>query len=174
MIVFYDLFQVVLNPDVSKRTKSLFFSQFVLKQTAQILLGSGRGEEELEIDAASDQTRERNEGEEGEGEGEVETVTLKQFTYDFLLELCTDFSRGICYKMKDPPSGLERYVLSFWSEFSFSQCQLMVPFFLEQRTHLSCGCWCLSWALLGMHSCGSLWSEWSLPVPTYSSRSCLK
>lgn len=80
---------MILNPGVSKRTKSGFFNQFVLKQTAQLL--SRKSEATLEEDDVA-----------------METMGLREFVLEFLLRLCTDFQNGICYRSKDSPAGLER------------------------------------------------------------------
>ena len=79
------ILQVILNTDISKRLKSSFFSHYVLKQTAQLLL----------TEAAES------------GSGDEES-TCCQVAFHFLLRLCTDFQCGICYKSKPPPEGLER------------------------------------------------------------------
>ena len=77
--------QVILNADISKRVKSAFFNQYVLKQTALLLIR-----------------------EPAESDDRDELSSFRQLVLDFLLTLCTDFRLGICYKSKPPPHGLER------------------------------------------------------------------
>ncbi len=37
-----------------------------------------------------------------------DTAKLREFVYELLLKLCTDFQLGICYKCKEPPHGLKK------------------------------------------------------------------
>lgn len=91
------ILQVILSTDISKRLKSAFFSQYVLKQTAQLLLSesaeSGRGDEDS---------------------------SRCQVAFQFLLRLCTDFQCGICYRSRPPPEGLERYIRNYPSSSASS------------------------------------------------------
>ena len=80
------------NSHISKKLKSLFFSQYVLKQIAQLLMHLGKEEQNLLVAG-----------------GASESVSLRQFVFQFLLKLCTDFQFGICYRSKEIPLGLERY-----------------------------------------------------------------
>lgn len=78
--------QVILNTDISKRLKSVFFNHYVLKQAAQLLL--------------TESAESGNGGEES---------SCCQVAFQFLLRLCTDFQCGICYRSRPPPEGLERW-----------------------------------------------------------------
>ncbi len=76
-----------MNPEISKKTKSLFFPQSILKQLTLLL-------EHLKI---------RDDG------GDPETLeTIRNMVCTILRTLCTDFQFGICYKRKKLPDGLER------------------------------------------------------------------
>ena len=76
--------QVVLNTGISKRVKSSFFNQFVLKQTAQLLRESP--------------------GTSSEAGG----TSSEGLVMEFLQTLCTNFKCGICYQSKPGPERLER------------------------------------------------------------------
>ena len=78
--------QVILNTGISKRVKSSFFNQFVLKQTAQLL-------RDLESPGTS-----REDG----------GTSCEGLVMEFLLTLCTNFKCGICYQSKPGPERLER------------------------------------------------------------------
>ncbi len=86
-----------MNPGINKRTKSSFFSPFVLKQTAQLL---SRKEDQYVCLQAAD----------GNATGSGESVSLREFVSEFLLRLCTDFHHGICYRSKDLAKTPERCV----------------------------------------------------------------
>ena len=78
---------MVLEPKVSKKAKSIFFNQYVLKQVAQLLTLAGKG-----------------------GEKPEEVTSVRMLVFEILCTLCTDFQLGVCYKSKEPPKGLERLV----------------------------------------------------------------
>ena len=73
--------QVVQDSTIPKKTKSLFFNTYVLKQIAQLLT------------TPTDHTHE-------------DVAELQDYVYRFLLTLCTDFQLGVCYRHKEPPQGL--------------------------------------------------------------------
>jgi len=81
--------------------KSLFFRPYILKQTAQLLLRPEEQEESLQM---TDKVT-----------GSSDSIGLRQFVFQFLLKLCTDFQLGICYRSRDIPLGLERYIWCTWS-----------------------------------------------------------
>ncbi len=75
---------MVTNSTLSKRPKSLFFNQFALKQIASLLDYSVHDCDE-------------------ESSKDVQDKAL-----EILLKLCSDKERGICYRAKDVPQGLEK------------------------------------------------------------------
>ena len=83
-----------MNPEIAKKVKSLFFNQYVLKQTTMLLLE----DHQLETPASS-----------GDGDKHLETVKkVLDIAHRMIITLCTDFQVGICYKSKDLPAGLEK------------------------------------------------------------------
>ena len=74
--------QVVLNPTISKKAKSLFFTRAVLVSLAQFLI---QEEEDLQLVA------------EGDGPGGVHLPVL---CFQLLIQLCTNFQTGVCYRSK--------------------------------------------------------------------------
>ena len=92
-LLFVCLLKVVMNPLVSKKSKSLFFSQFMLKQIALLLIRPL---------AESDKV---SSGNDLEQETCLEVPTL---SYNLLSRLCSDSRLGILYVPKSLPSGLEK------------------------------------------------------------------
>lgn len=76
---------MVQEAAIPKKTKSMFFNTYVLKQISQVVPTTP-------TDPAHND----------------DTTELQEFVYELLLKLCTDFQLGICYKCKDPPQGLQK------------------------------------------------------------------
>lgn len=74
--------QVVQNPAVSKKAKSLFFTRAVLVSMAEFLI---QEEGDLQLVA------------EGDGLG---GVPLPVLCFHLLTQLCTNFQTGVCYLSK--------------------------------------------------------------------------
>ena len=76
----FSCLQAVQNPGISKRVKSLFFTRSVLESIAQFLF---QGEEDVvSLD-----------DEQGE-------VPLSVMCFHLLMQLCTNFQTGVCYRSK--------------------------------------------------------------------------
>lgn len=76
----FSCLQAVQNPGISKRVKSLFFTRSVLESMAQFLI---QGEEDVvSLD-----------DEQGE-------VPLSVMCFHLLMQLCTNFQIGVCYRSK--------------------------------------------------------------------------
>ncbi len=78
--------QVIQDAAIPKKTKSLFFNTYVLKQISQLLT------------TPIDHTHQDG------------TAELHEYVFGFLLKLCTNFQLGICYKCKERPEGLQKWV----------------------------------------------------------------
>ncbi|XP_064405928.1 nucleolar pre-ribosomal-associated protein 1-like isoform X3 [Halichondria panicea] len=76
--------KVIQDAAIPKKTKSLFFNTYVLKQISQLLT------------TPIDHTHQDG------------TAELHEYVFGFLLKLCTNFQLGICYKCKERPEGLQK------------------------------------------------------------------
>ena len=102
--------QVLRNSGVSKRAKSALFNHYALKQLSSLLSSSGTG-------AAKGEGERGGSGRKGgecfqlvsQESGEVVSLTLREYVLEVLMELCTSFQFGVCYRTKIDMLLAERY-----------------------------------------------------------------
>ena len=89
--------QAVQNPEISKRAKSLFFTNAVLQSMAQFLI-----QEEGDVQLVA----------QGDEQG---AVPLSVLCFHLLMQLCTNFQTGVCYRSKWNQVTERRY--ANWDEY---------------------------------------------------------
>lgn len=89
--------QAVQNPEISKRAKSLFFTNAVLQSMAQFLI-----QEEGDVQLVA----------QGDEQG---AVPLSVLCFHLLMQLCTNFQTGVCYRTKWNQVTERRY--ANWDEY---------------------------------------------------------